>query len=156
MGSSLTMTALVALLLNLVFRIGISRHRTLALLPSPEASQAIFDFMQTNGGAWGARPDVIRAATAAMTEFMETAAVLTLAQGVVHMHASFDEFRLDVRIKWQGKPINLTSQRPNVDFETMDDRVFIDLSGYLIRTYASSFEVSQNQEEQELLLHFDH
>jgi xanthine permease XanP len=155
-SSSLTMTTLVAFTLNLVFRIGVSRHRTLELEPAPGAPQAVVDFMQISGGAWGARPDVIGRATAAMTEFMETAEMLELAQGPVRIDASFDEFNLDVRLTWRGMMLALPTQRPHIDPEKMDAQVFANLSGYLIRWYASSVQVSQKGEKQNLLLHFDH
>jgi hypothetical protein len=89
--------------------------------------------MQSSSGAWGARPDVIGTATAAITAFMETAEMLALAQGPVRIDASVDEFNLDVRLTWRGMMLALPPQRPHIAPEQMDAQVFANLSGYLIR-----------------------
>ena len=52
--------------LNLLFRIGVTKRQFLELTPGVDSSQKIFEFMETQGGLWGARRNVVRRATATL------------------------------------------------------------------------------------------
>src|SRR5215831_758067 len=62
-----------------------------------------FTFMEAQGGVWGARRDVIMRATAALNEFVESAAALGLVNGKAQVEVSFDEFNLDMDIRYNGE-----------------------------------------------------
>jgi hypothetical protein len=68
--TSLALTTLLAVVLNLLFRIGIAKRAELELRKGDDPER-IFAFMERNGGAWGARPDVIRQAAIAINECYE-------------------------------------------------------------------------------------
>src|SRR5262249_39381159 len=95
-SSSLAVSTIFVLVLNLLFRIGITKRQLLELTPGIDGSQKIFEFMETQGGLWGARRDVIMRATSSLNEFLESAAGLGLVKGKTHAEVSFDEFNLDV------------------------------------------------------------
>ena len=59
MTSPLVLATLVALLLNLVFRIGIRRKVEITVNPTSPDPQEITNFIERNAGIWGARRDVI-------------------------------------------------------------------------------------------------
>jgi NCS2 family nucleobase:cation symporter-2 len=101
-ASSLAISTVLVVLLNLLFRIGITKHQLLELTPGIDASEKIFNFMETQGGVWGARREVIMRATAALTEFLESATALGLVNGKAHVDVSFDEFNLDLEIRYDG------------------------------------------------------
>ena len=71
-SSALSVTTIMALVLNMIFRIGVASKARLELNPAAFSSSDIFDFMERQGGDWAARPDVIRSAAGAMNETMET------------------------------------------------------------------------------------
>ena len=80
-GSPLVLATIVALTLNLVFRIGIKRSVELVVDHSAAQHEDVENFVERNAGGWGARRDVIARAkftlmqaVEAVTEAMELAA----------------------------------------------------------------------------------
>ena len=124
------------MVLNLLFRIGITKRQVLELTPGVDGSQKIFEFMETQGGVWGARREVIMRATAALNEFVESAAGLGLVNGKIQAEVSFDEFNLDLDIRYDGQLMEFPSRRPTEDALLADEKAIIGLSGFLIRQYA--------------------
>jgi xanthine permease XanP len=53
-SSSLAISTILVVFLNLLFRIGITKRQVLELTPGVDSSQKIFEFMETQGGVWGA------------------------------------------------------------------------------------------------------
>src|SRR5262245_10092082 len=66
--SSLSVSTISALLLNLLFRIGIAQRAKLQIDPRADSSEQTFLFMERQGGVWGARREVIDRAKSAMNE----------------------------------------------------------------------------------------
>ena len=81
--SSLSVSTISALLLNLLFRIGIAQRAKLLIDPRVDSSEQIFLFMEKQGGSWGARREVIDRAKSAMNEFIEAARALELSTGKI-------------------------------------------------------------------------
>jgi NCS2 family nucleobase:cation symporter-2 len=92
--------------------------------------------METQGGVWGARREVIMRATAALNEFVESAAGLGLVNGKIQAEVSFDEFNLDLDIRYDGQLMEFPSRRPTEEALLADDKAIANLSGFLIRQYA--------------------
>jgi xanthine permease XanP len=155
-SSSLSTAAVAAVLLNLVFRIGIAARAGIELTPGPAVSQQLYDFMERQGGQWGARREVIDKATAAMDEFMESAARQKLTGGPVAMEVRFDEFNLDVDIHYRGRSIEFPDQHPTPR-ELIEDPYAIDrVAGYLVRRYADKVSASRHDDQCRVRLHFEH
>jgi xanthine permease XanP len=91
--------------------------------------------MEKQGGAWGARREVIDRAKAAMNEFIETARALELSTGKIDAEVSFDEFNLDVDMRYDGEPMEFPIERPTHADLLGDERVVATLAGFLIRNY---------------------
>ena len=155
-SSSLAVSVVLVVILNLVFRIGVTKRRTLELTPGI-GSQRIFDFMETHGAAWGARRDVIMRAAAAMNEFFESTTSLGVLKGKALAEVTFDEFSLDVDIGYDGALMEFPSGRPAeaVLFAT-DRKSVASLSGYFIRQYADSVSAETDNGRCRVHLHFDH
>jgi xanthine permease XanP len=155
-SSSLSTAAVSAILLNLIFRIGIASSARLELAPGPEVSQQLRDFMELQGGSWGARREVIEKATAAMDEFMESATKQALTRDAVAMEVRFDEYNLDVQIRYRGRGIQLPDRQPTPR-ELLDDPAAMDrVAGYLVRRLADKVSASRHGEENRIRLHFEH
>jgi xanthine permease XanP len=155
-SSSLAVSTIFVVVLNLLFRIGITRRQLLELTPGVDGSQKIFDFMETQGGLWGARRDVIMRATAALNEFVESAAGLGLAKGKVRTEVSFDEFNLDLEIRYDGALMEFPSRRPTEEALLDDETAVAGLAGYLIRQYADRIKTENENGRCRVQLHFDH
>lgn len=155
-SSSLSTAAVAAILLNLIFRIGIASKARIELPPGPDASRQLYDFMERQGGQWGARPEVIDKATAAMDEFMESAARQELTHDPVAMEVRFDEYNLDVDIHYRGRAIEFPEQHPRPR-ELLEDPDAMDrVAGYLVRRYADKLSASRHEDECRVRLHFEH
>ena len=155
-NSSLALATILVVLLNLFFRIGIAKRQTLELTPGVDGSQKIFEFMEIQGGLWGARRDVIIRATAALNEFVESAAGLGLVEGKVQAEVSFDEFNLDVDIRYDGELMELPSRRPTEDALLADEKAIVGLSGFLICKYADRVKAEMVNGRCRIQMHFDH
>ena len=101
-GSSLSLTTILVIVLNLLLRIGVKTRAQLLLTSCDNASDKMFAFMENQGALWGARKEVIVRATSAMNEFVEAARTLGLTPGKIRVIASFDEFNLDVEFRYRG------------------------------------------------------
>jgi NCS2 family nucleobase:cation symporter-2 len=155
-SSSLTLATIAALVLNLVFRIGIVNRRRLVLTRSTAASDVIFAFMEAQGAAWGARKDVIYRAIAALNELVEAVTTFDLARGDITAEVRFDEYNLDLDVRYEGTLIEFPTVRPSETEILDDDRVLVKLAGFLMRHYADRIESTTTHGHSRVHMHFDH
>jgi NCS2 family nucleobase:cation symporter-2 len=98
LGSPLAFATTLAVSLNFVLGLGVSKKARLDLRHGA-APDDVFRFFERWGGAWGARPDVIRRAGPAAVELCEE--IWSRGAPVeVAIELAFDEFRLSVDISW--------------------------------------------------------
>ena len=155
-SSSLSLATICAVVLNLIFRIGIAKTTSLVLTPGENPSEDIDHFMEEQGRAWGARSEVIYKAKAAMIEFYEAAAESALTRKPVTMTARFDEFNLDVDMDYEGKPIELAASRPDARDLLTDPDAPLKLAGYMIRSLADHAAMESVAGRNRVHLHFNH
>jgi len=155
-SSSLAVTTLLAIALNLILRIGVGRKARLELTPGVDFSEKIFDFLDARGAAWGARPEVIRKAERALNEFVEMAAMGDGVRGAVRVEVEFDEFNLDLRIAYNGPAVEFPTQRPDMATFLTDPETARRFKAYLVRQFADRVSVKQEGETCTVALHFDH
>jgi len=154
--SSLAVTTVLAIILNLVFRIGIARKEILELQPGVDSSNKIFNFLENQGAVWGARSDVIQKAKTALNEFFELATNLSLAQGAISAEVFFDEFNLDITIFYEGTPVEFSDVFLEGDALLEDDNALVNLSSRIIRQYTDRIESEEKNGWCRVVLHFDH
>ena len=155
-SSSLSLATVTAIVLNLILRIGITKYKTINLEVGKDSSEKIFNFMQTQGGAWGARKEVINKATSAMSEFMQTASLIKLKKEEISMYVKFDEFNLDINITYFGDPFPISSLRPLKEDYKTDEEASIKLSSFIIKQYVDKISFSQKEDHTILHLHLEH
>jgi len=154
--SSLAVTTVLAIILNLIFRIGIARKEILELQPGVDSSNKIFNFLENQGAVWGARSDVIQKAKTALNEFFELATNLSLAQGAISAEVFFDEFNLDITIFYEGTPVEFSDVFLEGDALLEDDNALVNLSSRIIRQYTDRIESEEKNGWCRVVLHFDH
>ncbi len=155
-GSSLVLGTLAALVLNLLFRLGVRKTQKLAVDATRVDSAAIESFMEAQGAAWGARRDVIERASFNLTQSIETIVDGCEPKGPLEVEATFDEFNLDVRVTYQGPPIELPEKRPTNE-EIMDsEEGQRKLAGFMLRRYADRVAATHRVGRSTILFHFDH
>jgi NCS2 family nucleobase:cation symporter-2 len=154
-ASSTALATLIAVALNLLFRIGLAKESTLEVRQGEDNLDEISRFMDEQGAAWGMRQEVVTRATDAIYEFVTNAGILDLRSPAMKVVAHFNELRLDVEIEYEGPPILLTQTLPTVE-ELASGSGVADLSRYLIQQSADQVRVKKTNENCILCLHFEH
>lgn len=154
-SSSLSLSAVLVVLLNLLFRIGISKRVRLVLRPGVDDADSIFNFLERQGSAWGARREVIYRAISATNELFEAVGSAGLAEGDIDLEVSFDEFNLDVVARYRGEPPVLPSRRPDV-VDLLGEGPSASLAAFMVTRYANSVRVDTRDGACRVRLHFDH
>ena len=155
-GSSLVFSTLIALGLNLLFRLGVKKTATLAVDGTQIDPKKIEDFMEAQGALWGARRDVIDRASFNLSQSIETIVDGCELQGSLEIEATFDEFNLDLRVTYSGPPLELPEKRPtNAEIMESEDGQRR-LAGFMLRRYADRVAATHKAGRSTILFHFDH
>lgn len=152
-GSSLSIAVTAAVLLNLVFRLGIFHRNALTLDSREVGSRRLAAFVADQGALWGAPQELVYRA-----EFMTVETVETLIeQGLVHdqvvasprlppvavpgglinLSTRFDEFSLTVTISYRGILLEPSRERPSEE-AVLEDEGQLLLARYLVGRTADS------------------
>lgn len=154
--SSLAFATVIALLLNMLFRIGIRKTVALQLRRDTIDARIINDFLRENGAKWGARPEIITRAIFGVHQLIEAVAENCWRKGQLTLEASFDEFNLDIRVSYTGDPLDFPERRPS-DREIMEsDDGARRLAGFMLRHNADRIGSGHKNDLSQVLFHFDH
>lgn len=154
--SSLSLATLCAIILNIFLRIGIAKTARVELVPGVDSSDKVFKFMQTQGGLWGAMPDVISRAASAINETLEAAAAKSVTQGPLQLAVSFDEFNLDVEMTYAGTPMAFPDTKPSEEEILLSPEGMAKLSLFLVHWNADKADSQLKNGLCHIKLHFDH
>jgi NCS2 family nucleobase:cation symporter-2 len=155
-GSSMVSATVAALVLNLVFRIGVRKTARLTLEHGEADHQKIEDFFATQAAIWGARPDVAKRATFGVLQLIDVVVEEFWTGGPVTIEASFDEFNLDVRVLYQGHPPPLPDRRPTNDEILESEQGARMLAGFMLRRNADRVRTDMHNGMARVHFHFDH
>ncbi len=155
-SSSLSLATVAVVVLNLLLRIGIRKRVQETFRVRDTRSDDVFAFFEKQGGAWGARREVIQQAASAVSEFMDALRTFPLPEGEVEITASFDEISLDLALSYRGPGLMLPQGPPSQERILQEPGAVADLSLWLVTTYADTAEATREGDRQTLKLHFDH
>lgn len=155
-STPLVLATLVALSLNLLFRIGIRRRVEMLIGAGAANPEAVIRFIEHQAGVWGARRDVTSRVEFAVQQAADLLIADGIAAGPISLAIGFDEFVIDVVMGYRGKALDLPAHAPSHDeiIETEDGHRR--LAGYLIRQHADRVESREQANQIELRMHFDH
>ncbi len=156
LSSSLALATICAVVLNVFFRIGISQKVEFEIEPFVDTSEKIFQIMEKQGGAWGARREVIFNAIAAMNELLDAAPFLDLQGKKIALSVQFDEFNLDVRAIYDGKPFDIPTSMPCIDSMHDAAATSLALAAFTMSRYVDKMSFSTKDGKTELHMHFEH
>jgi xanthine permease XanP len=152
-GNSLVLGTVCAVLLNVITRIGVRQRVSIKLAPGAINREAVEQFLSDNGASWAARRDVINRAIFGAVQLLE---VLGDPPDGVEVEASFDEFNLDVRVRYAGAPLPIPENKPTPrEIMASEDGERL-LAGYLLRRSADRLSSRQSGDAAEVTLHYDH
>lgn len=155
-SSSLLLGTFSALVLNVVFRLGVKRTVTLAVDPDKIDPEKIEEFLRAHGAAWAARPDVIARAVFAASQLVEAVRENVWKSGPLSLQASFDEFMLDLRLSYQGDLLEFPDVRPTDDEIRETDEGMRRLAGFMLRHNADRIRSEAQAGTATVHFHFDH
>jgi NCS2 family nucleobase:cation symporter-2 len=154
-ATSLALTTLLAVVLNAIFRLGVAKRATLELEQDAD-QERIFAFMERQGAAWGARPEVIRQAATAINECYEIAIGAHLTPGPITVTARFDELNLDLELSYTGKPMLFSPTPPSRTEVIRDPSGAVRLAGVVVQRLATRVETRESAGRCRVLLNFEH
>jgi len=152
--SSLSASTIIAIVMNLIMRIGIRKTATLEVNPDVRLSEQVFNFLHKQGSAWGARPEIIHRASSAATEYLE--ALAQFDAGPASLAASFDEFNLNLAIRHTGSPAIVDGTLLYIEDILDDPDAFRRMAGTMVCTYADKLAISESGRETVVSIHLDH
>lgn len=155
-GTPLVFGTLVALGMNLIFRIGATRVGRLRVEPDTRDTAQIDAWIHALGAAWGARRDVIERVAFGVAQAVEVLCDDAGTSGPIDVSASFDEFNVRVRMSWQGPPLEFPEQRPSADEIIASEDGTRRLAGFLLRRIADRVSCAERAGRSTLTLRFDH
>ena len=153
LGDALVMGTSCGVLLNLVTRIGIRQLAAIRLDPGHINRDAVEEFLAEQGAHWAARRDIINRATFGVVQLLE---LLGEVPGGIELEARFDEFNLDLRVRYTGAPLEFPERRPSareIMASAEGERL---LAGHLLRRSADRISSRALGERTEVHLHYDH
>lgn len=164
-GSALIMGVVTAVVLNQIFRIGISQTATIELAGIGAAHDAS-EFLEDRGAAWGARRDVISRAGIAVGEVLEVLHNERMVEGPVNLQATFDEYRLQLQLDYQGTAFNFAGDQALdlaafMEGDEDEDDLALDaamsqMSGALIQNLADKVSSVKQGGQATLRMEFSH
>jgi NCS2 family nucleobase:cation symporter-2 len=155
-GSPLVLATLVALSLNLIFRIGIRRKVATAVEPGTVDYEELRNFIERSCATWGARRDVATRVEFAVQQAVEAIVEFASVAGPITCEVAYDEFDIDVALAYRGKPLELSGPRPSRDEIVESDEGAARFAGFLIRQQSDKAQALSEDGAARLLLHFRH
>ncbi len=156
LGTSLVLGTVVGLALNLLFRIGITRTRSLSIPQGEIDARGIEEFLQVSGQSWGARVEVIDRAKFNLVQSIETIMEGCDPEGPLAVTATFDEFNLDIRVSYSGPLLELPDHRPTNEEIMETEEGHRRLAGFMLRRYANRVSSTHKAGRSTVTFHFDH
>ena len=155
-SSALVFSTLIALLLNLLFRLGMRRTVRLEIGRDAIDTRTIEDFLHAHGAIWAARPDVITRAIFGVNQLVEAVAENWWHAGPLVLEVSFDEFNLDVRLTYEGEALEFPDRRPTEQEIIESEDGTRRLAGFMLRHNADRTRSDARGGRAQVLFHFDH
>ena len=151
--NSLVLGTVCAVLLNLILRIGVRQRVAMKLDAGDVNRETIEQFLSEQGGRWGARRDIISRAIFGSVQLLE---VIRDEPESREIEASFDEYNLDISVKYKGAPLVIPDRKPTPrEIIASEDGEQL-LAGYLLRQSADRISCKASSTTAEIQLHYDH
>jgi NCS2 family nucleobase:cation symporter-2 len=156
LASSLVFSTVIALGLNLLFRLGVRQTLTIELDLANWRTAQLDDELKRQGAVWGARAEVITRASWAIAQVIDAVAENCWLEGPLVIAVSFDEFNLEVDITYRGEALEFPDRRPTEDEILESEGGVRRLAGYMLRHLVDQVRAEQKAATAHMTLRFDH
>ena len=143
LASTLSVTVLIAVLLNALFRLGSDRKLSHCIELNEQWSGSVNRVIWHLGHQWNARPEVVQRVDHITHELLYVLTSYDLIKGEpkLHLTALFDEYRCQLRVSYNGEPLQVIKQRPDPESLIDDPNAVLAVAGYLIHRLADAVKV---------------
>lgn len=156
MGSPLFVGSVVAVGLNLLFRIGISEKELLTLAADDPLPIRLRDFFERKGQQWGLRRVLVDHAQLGTMQAVETLFEAgILEKPTVDVSLRYDDLHLDVLIAYEGAALPVGSPRPTPDELLEQDDALLRMTAHIVAGLADGCRVRTDNGTTRLELRFD-
>lgn len=155
-STPLTVGALSAIMLNLLFRIGIAQEAVEEVPEGAHAFPFVRDFLENQGDNWGARRDVIAAAIPTVAQALELVADSGIAEGPIELRARFDESHLDVSVVYDGIVMEAPKERPSPEALLGDAQEQASFAAYMLTHLSDHVSFGRTGGRARIMVRFDH
>lgn len=156
LGTPMVLGTLSALVINLIFRMGVTRRGRFVFSKDMQDAHLARDTLDEVGKLWGARQAVLERAKFGIAQAIEILRANLKVQGAIACAVSFDDYNVHVRLDWQGPPIQLSVAPPSTDQILQDEHGERLLASYLLHQVADQAHVTHRRQHNRLRLQFDH
>lgn len=155
-STPMSVSACTAILLNLLFQIGISRESGIKVALGDDPFTTARDFLERQGDLWGARRDVIAAAIPVTAQALEMLHDNAIADGEIELRARFDETHLDIYLLYHGPVMEAPKQRPAPEALLGDASEVAGFAAYMLQRLSDRVTFGQTGGRSRVALRFDH
>jgi NCS2 family nucleobase:cation symporter-2 len=134
-NSPLVFATIVALTLNLLFRIGIKRSADLKIETPAFQFEEVETFVERIGGSWGARRELIMRVKLALQQAVESAIELWDKKDPIILRLTYDELDIEAKVIYAGEPLMVADAAPSMD-QVDDADWHLRLAGFLLKRQA--------------------
>jgi NCS2 family nucleobase:cation symporter-2 len=153
--SALSLGTVLAVVLNMLFRIGVARTREAVLSPGTDNLDTISALMEEQGATWGMRKEVCSRVVDALHEFLVAMQLLGVTSPV-KTRLRFDEIELTALLEYQGPALSVPDAAPAAEDLVTGKASVSQLSAYMLCQHADRVRVSKKDGTCHVHLHFDH
>jgi xanthine/uracil permease len=151
--SPLAVSALFAIVLNSLMRVGIAQTFTTTLAPGVSYGETARELLDELGEQWGLhRETAVRAGTA-LHELLDV--LCTQTSGPIKLVARTDDLHLDLRLLYDGPAMIFPDRRPTPEEMLDDPDAVARMSGWLLRHMAGRAVSFAQEDQQGVWLRFD-
>lgn len=140
-SNSLTSSAIIAIILNLIFRIGIVKKYSLVLNPQMDSNQKIFDFMHDTGSKTAALKESVDKAKHALNELFNAIKSLDTTDEIT-CNIHYSDNSVDIVLKYKGVALEDIKHPPDIRKMEANEKELVDLSIFIARRYVNNIEFS--------------
>ncbi len=157
-ASSLATTTVAAIVLNLIFRIGIAKKEIIHFALDNSTNDKIDKFLDKKGAAWGARKEIINKVKQTLFELMELLDTHNYAdkKNEVAIQAVFNELNINVIVSYTGRKIKIGKELPEAEEILEDQEGIKKMSSYLISQYPDRIKTTESNGMQRIFMNFKH
>jgi len=148
----MTFATIVAIVLNLIMRIGIRQTETM-IFSGPGAGANADEILETLGERWGMHRQTGARAAAAMAETLDLLG--TTAKGPIDCTISYNELVLVMKFAYEGRPVMLPNKAPSVEELADSPDGVMQMAGWIVRKLSDYSTVSRSGGKQQLQMVFE-